>query len=217
MTKAVYQSMFVSLSALLMAALFVLQPADSQEMKDFQSSLRQQFTQAATQLVEGESFTEPFALVWSSVDSFYSESANEAIALLHDDSITSLALMFNGDYQLDREIAAAPVIARNDVYVEEALTNIVPDNFVAAIVPDEVESLLDPNFNEDLVYDQATGGRVAGESIGTDPQPEPAPVVWMTISDSITAYPYCVAIFNGSINSYPGACAKDERAPVYEN
>lgn len=206
MTKAVYQSMFVSLSALLMAVLFVLQPTSNPDMEDFQSRIRGQFAQAATELIAGESFTEPFALVWNSVYGFYSESADQAIALLEDDGITSLALMFNSDYLFDVEVASAPLIARAPY--EEALMNIIPMS--------EVESLIDPYFNEDLAYVDNFGGTIAGESIDISEE-EPAPLVWMTITDSITAFPYCVAVFNGTINSYPGACAADTLTPVYEN
>jgi hypothetical protein len=206
MIKAVYQSMFVSLSALLMAVLFVLQPTSNPDMEDFQSRVRGQFAQAATELMAGESFTQPFALVWNSVHSFYSESANEAIALLEDDTIATLALIFDSEYLLDKEIAAAPVIARAPY--EEPLANIIPMS--------EAESLLDPYFNEDLVYENNSGGVVAGESIDIS-QEEPVPLVWMTITDSITEFPYCVAVFNGTINSYPGACANDSLTTVYEN
>ena len=218
MVKALYQSMFVSLSALLLAALFVLQPTSNTEHSVFQDTIKEQFAAAALELIEGESFTEPISLVWSSVNDFYSESADSAIALLEDQSLSSLALMFDGEYQLAVETLAAPVIARAPY--EEPLLNIVP--------MEDVESLLDPNFSEDLAYQQISAqpeedGQVAGVSIEADmlvasePEPQQAPVVWLTVRDSITSYPYCVAVFNGTVNSYPGACAKDETQHVYAN
>jgi hypothetical protein len=206
MTKAVYQSMFVSLSALLMAVLFVLQPTGNQDMKDFQSQVSQKFAQAATELLAGENIVEPLALVWNSVNGFYAESADEAIALLDDGGIATLALMFDSEYLYDIEIASAPILARAPL--EEALTNIIPMN--------EVESLIDPYFNEDLAHVGDFGGTVAGESVDVSEEAA-TPVVWMTINDSITSFPYCVAVFNGTINSYPGACAKDDLKHVYEN
>jgi hypothetical protein len=208
MTKAVYQSMFISLSALLMAALFVLQPTSSPEMDEFQSQVREQFASAAHELMAGESFAAPFALVWNSVDAFYSESADQAVALLDDRALASLVLMFDSDYLSDIEIAAGPMVARAPQ--EEALINIIPMS--------EAESLLDPYFREDLAYVQLNGGTVAGESIdASQPMEDEPPLVWMTITDSITEFPYCVAVFNGTINSYPGACASDDSNPIYEN
>jgi hypothetical protein len=210
MTKAVYQSMFVSLSALLMAVLFVLQPSPSPEMQEFKSQIHEQFAQAAMELIAGESFVEPFTLVWNSVNGFYSESADQAVALLDDDIIASLALIFNEEYQNNVAIVSAPMSARV-LALEEPLLNIIPMG--------EAESLLDPYFSEDLAYIEHYGGVVAGESTDANHDAEP-PVAWMTINDSITTFPYCVAIFNGTINSYPGGCASDANnhlTPVYEN
>lgn len=189
-----------------MAVLFVLQPTGDSDMKNFQAEVREQFVQAGTQLMAGESFIEPFALVWNSVQEFYSESANEAVALLDDATLANISLMFNSEYLTNIEIAAAPIIPRPPY--EEALVNIIPMS--------EAETLLDPHFNEDLAYTENFGGVVAGESVDVS-QEKAAPVVWMTINDSITEFPYCVAVFNGTINSYPGACAEDNLSPIYEN
>ena len=219
MVKALYQSMFVSLSALLLAALFVLQPTNNTDHSVFQDTIKEQFATAALQLVGEESFTEPISLVWSSVHEFYSESTDEAIALLEDRSLTSLALKFDVQYQLAMQAVNAPVLAQASL--EEPLLNIVP--------MEDVESLLDPNFSEELAYQQNSmqpevDGRVAGIStdidveVVADPEPKTVPVVWMNVNDSITNYPYCVAIFNGEVNSYPGKCAQDDSLyHVYEN
>lgn len=214
MVKALYQSMFVSLSALLLAALFVLQPTSNTDHSVFQDTIKEQFAAAALELIGDESFiTEPISLVWTSVNAFYSESADEAIALLDNPGFTNLALMFDGEYQLAVQSLRTPVIARAPY--EEPLLNIVP--------MDDVESLLDPNFSEDLAYEQnylqlEKDGRVAGISTEVDvevveePVQTAPPVVWMTVNDSITSVPYCVAVFNGEVNSYPGVCAEEDDA-----
>jgi hypothetical protein len=61
-----------------------------------------------------------------------------------------------------------------------------------------------------------------GESIDVFENPEPTPVVppviWTTITDSITGAPNCVAIFDGTVNAYPGMCAQEsDTIQVYEN
>ncbi|MBX4188329.1 MAG: hypothetical protein KW793_04325 [Candidatus Doudnabacteria bacterium] len=216
MTRAIYQSMFVSLSMLLMAVFFVVQPSDKEEMKAFQTQLKEEFSIASAEILQGESFVEPFAFVWSSISNFYDVSANEALALLQPDSaFNDLAMMFNKEYQANLKIAAVPVLPHPPT--EDALINIVP--------VDENEFLLDPYFNEDLAYGILGEGVVAGESIDIyeddiieKPISPVPPVVWRTINDSITGDPNCVAIFNGTVNAYPGPCAQEEDlGQVYEN
>lgn len=208
MKRVVYQSMFASLSALLLAVLFVLQPTDNPELKNFQGLVQEQFAQATMEVLGDLNYVEPIALVWSSVESFYEETADQTIALIEDDALVSFALMFNAEYLSDVEVASSPIAMRAPT--EEAVYNIIPMS--------EAETLLDPLFNEDLAYVEEFGGTVAGESITVDEQQQPeikkAPVVWMTITDSITGYPYCVGIFNATVNSYPGVCATEEESAV---
>lgn len=194
-----------------MAALFVLQPTNDADMNKFRAEVGQKFAHAATELMAGESFAEPLTLVWNSVYDFYSASADQAIALLDDEGIAQLALMFDSEYLADVEVVSKPLVMRT-LMQEEALLNIIP--------MDETESLLDPNFREDLAYVGNSQGQVAGESVDISSEVTSPPVVWMTIQDSITEFPYCIAVFNGTINSYPGACAVDDEsnsARVYEN
>lgn len=206
--------MFVFLSTLLLAVLFVLQPTDNSEMNIFKAEIKQQFAVAASELMGGESVAEPFAVVWSSVAAFYDESTTQAIALLDNETFVQMALALMPSYKEDLRIASTPVVARAILPTEDALLNIIPYS--------ENEIFLDPYFSEDLAY-MPEGGRILGESIRVDAETklEPTravPVVWTNLNDSITGEAYCVAIFNGTVNSYPGMCAKDEAsAPVYEN
>src|SRR5690606_18244515 len=106
-----------------------------------------------------------------------------------------------------REIAASPMVTRPPN--EPPIYNIVP------------------SFNEDLAYQPQQSGIVAGESLSSDPdtrvsavpvQPvEPHRASWINLTDSITGASYCVAVFNGELNSYAGPCAKDEQYYIYEN
>jgi len=204
MTKAVYQSMFVSLSMLLLALLFVISPTEDKDLLSFQENIKNKFAQATVEVIGYQSFTEPFAFVWSTVEEFYDESATAAIALLQpDESFTELALMFSSQYQVDKLVAGTQIAMRPPT--EDAVLNIVPMS--------EAESLLDPYFNEDLAYVEEFGGTVAGESITVGEEDRP-PVVWTTLTDSITGFPFCVAIFNTEINSYPGACVEEEMPAV---
>jgi hypothetical protein len=247
MTKLIYQSMFYSLGALLMALIFVVQPTTSPEVNKFQSDLKNQFAVASQQLLAGPSAVEPLVLVWSGVSAFYDESSVQALALMQDDALINLALNFNSDYQLSLAMAQNPIPFR--LATEDPIMNIVPDGLVAseyyqvnypglaALAYDDPDFILDPEFDENRAYKQfgshkfsnngnietievPTQGRVAGEStvspewVAASVNPVPT---WMTIHDSITNYPYCVSVFNGTVNSYPGVCAKDDYGQVYEN
>lgn len=212
--------MFVFLSTLLMAVLFAVSPTGDAEVTAFQKDLHQKFSSAAAQVIGGYDYAEPFQLVWATATDFYSQSSEQALALLEPDQVfMDLAMSFNSNYVEDMRIASSGFILRPPS--EDALLNIVP--------MDENETILDPYFDENLAYLQINGGIVAGESIDiyeeqeiADEQviepPVTAPtVVWATINDSITGYPYCVGIFNGTINSYPGPCAEEHDTKVYEN
>jgi hypothetical protein len=219
MVRAAYQSMFVFLSALLLAALFAVAPSGDKEVAAFQKDLHQKFFTAAAQVIGGYDYAAPFQLVWATASDFYSESSQSALALLEpEQSFINLVMSFDRAYVENIQLAAAPFVLRPPT--DDSLHNIVP--------MDENELLLDPYFNDDLAYLKINGGMVAGESIDIyqksaadqplpPPQPQVPPVVWMTIADSITGYPYCVGIFNGTINSYPGQCAEEYDTNVYEN
>jgi hypothetical protein len=213
MNKVLYQSMFVFLSALLLSALFVLTPTDDKDVVAFQNEIKNQVASAAVEVLGEQNYAEPFALIWSTINNFYYQAADETIALLQpDDEFINLALMFDSEYQLAVEIINQPVLARVIVPTEEALVNIIPMS--------EAELLIDPYFNEDLAYFEEYGGVVAGESTHVDENEQefqaPA-VVWTTINDSITGYPYCVGIFNATVNSYPGPCAEEDNFKIRQN
>jgi hypothetical protein len=210
MTKVLYQSMFVFLSIALMAVLFVMQPTDDKDMQAFKSEVQDMFVTAAHQVMGDQSVVEPFAFVWTVTQDFYGQSADQALALLKpDDSLVELALMFDGEYLLDKEMIQAPVITR--AASEEPVQ-------LVALQHNETEDLLDPNFDEDLAYVEDFGGRVAGESITTgEPQPTQT-AEWVELHDSITGEAYCVAVFFGAINSYMGPCAREEEPNlIYAN
>jgi hypothetical protein len=218
----VYQSMFGFLSALLLALLFILQPTSDKDLIVFQKEVHSQFAQATTELVAGESLVEPFAFIWSTVNSFYDQSANEALALIQpDEAFSDLVMSFIPSYHENLKVASAPFVT--NLPHEEPIYNIVPMN--------DAEALLDPYFSHDLLTTE--GGVVAGESIDISREPFDGdtqvdnlennnvalvPVTWVTINDSITGAPNCVAIFDGTVNTYPGSCAQENAIiEVYEN
>jgi hypothetical protein len=207
MAKAVYQSMFVFLSVLLLALLFIVSPTKDKDLLVFQQEIRSQFAQATVDVLGGIDYAEPFVLVWESVDAFYKESAAQTIALLEPtESVTEMVLMFSEEYLIDKEIASTTLVLRPTIK-EDAIFNIVPMS--------EADLLLDPYFHEDLVYMEEYGGVVAGESISVSEEARPE-ADWKTITDSITGYPFCLAIFNGEVNSYPGPCAQEDAINVVQ-
>lgn len=246
MTKIIYQSMFYSLGVMLMALVFVIQPTDSPEVNKFQKEIKSRFVSAGQELLAGPSVAEPFVLVWSGVASFYDESSTQAIALLQDQALTDLALSFNADYQLHLALAENPLplrVATEEPLTNIVPEGLVASGFHLVNYPDstlaydDTDFILDPEFNENRAYEQyagshseevalddvangLNGGRVAGEStVATEwlaASASSAPV-WVTVNDSITNYPYCVGIFNGTVNSYPGTCATESRGKIYEN
>lgn len=219
MAKVLHQSMFGFLSAVLLALLFVISPAEAPEVTAFQSQVRTAFRDAAVKAWGNQSVAEPFALIWATTQGFYGQSADQAIALLEPaDEIVELVLAFDGDYQLARNIFSAPRVVRAPD--EAPLYNIIP-------MPDDAERLLDPAFSEGLAYQEPSDqGMVLGESTsvgeengmpgpgeGVEPALPMSPrtqAAWSEIADSITGQPHCVAVFYGTVNSYPGPCAKEE-------
>jgi hypothetical protein len=205
MTRAVYQSMFIFLSMLLLAVLFVVQPTKDESLAQFQNEIKQQFATAAAEVLGDQNYSEPFAFVWYGVEQFYNQSTVETLALIQpNEGLIDFALTLDGDYQADLETGAERIVRRPAT--EEPVLDIVP---VAL-----GEEIIDPYFNEDLAYHEEFGGVVAGESIDVNEEEiKLPPVIWVTVNDSISGYPYCVGIFNGEINSYPGVCAEEVLAP----
>lgn len=220
MARAAYQFMFISLSAILFAVFFIVSPTQEADVAKFQNEIKEKFATAATQAWGKSSVVEPLVLVWNSMDVFYTESATQTLALIKpSESFIETVLAFDGNYQASKQIAAAPMVVRPPQ--EEPIYNIVPTS--------PSENLIDPFFNENLAYILDDEGKVAGESVGLEEVMEdeelgyeyvPAPMrtaMWVTLNDSITGVPYCVSIFNGELNSYPGTCARDSETLIYEN
>jgi hypothetical protein len=216
MTKALYQSMSVFLGVIAIAVFFVMQPSDDVEVQSFQADIRQMFVQATKELVGDQSFTEPFAMIWTVADNFYKQSADQAIALIQPtDEIVELSLALDSDYQVAKANYSAPLVMRAPFEEPISLVSLsrpAPQEELA--VNDDPESVLDPKFDEDLAYVEEFGGKIAGESVDVGPQDPKAHSQWLDLTDSITGEAYCVAIFYGTVNTYPGACAKEEEQTV---
>lgn len=217
MKRAAHQFMFLNLAAILLAVFFVLQPSHDTEVAKFQDNVKHQFVAAAKELWGPASPGESLALVWNGLSAFYDASTTQTLALLTPSNrVVEFALSWDANYQVSKQIALAPIVTRRPS--EEPLYNIVP------MSPDE--ALIDPYFNDDLAYTQNGAGQVAGESIGVDdfdvhhetdaPKTEHK-AEWVTLKDSITGVPYCIAVFNGELNSYAGTCAQDTETLFYEN
>lgn len=206
MEKVAQQLQYFFLSALLGAALFVMQPTEIKEVVTFQKDIQTKFAQSFVQLVGQQNFVEPFEFVWTGVSDFYSQSTDVAIAMISPSEETlAMMLRFDSQYHKDVETIKTAFVPRGFMS-EEPIYYMVPVS--------DAESLLDPYFSEDNNY--ARQGLVAGESITGD-QPDPAPATWLNVPDSISGQIYCVGIFDGSVNVYAGTCAYDDIKKSYEN
>ncbi len=209
MTKAVYQSMFVLLGMLLMAALFVMQPTNQPELAKFQSDVKSKLVTATQQVFGSQDYSEPFALIWATTENFYNGATDEAIALLQpDEAFMSLALSFDADY--NAAVASNPTVLALVPRNEAPLYGIVPTG--------NPEALIEPSFNDDAAYYHSEfGGVVAGTSIELSDEgiiEGPHKATWLDLKDSITGDAYCVAIFDGTVNTYPGTCAREEAPTI---
>lgn len=204
MERVIRQLNYAFLCVIMAAAFFVLKPSDSDEVKLFQANLKSDFAQSFASLIGDESFLEPFAFIWNTSEAFYQDTSNQALALLKPtDTMVEFTLRFNKQYQSDK-IAAHSDISLSGYMALDPLINIVPVS--------DAEKLLDPYFSEEGFESE---GRVAGESIGAgfeDKNP-----VWLTIPDSLNGEVYCLAIFDGVVNSYQGPCVFDEESTIQTN
>ncbi len=186
-------SIFYGLSGFaLLMALFVMQPSRVSEVTALQHEMSTQFSVALQQTFGDQSY---FSDVWDVVDgvtAFYDQSTDATVALLtQPESDQDIIYVFKTVYLTfadavsgqHGEVAGVQTISPDNFMKEPAIYNILPSNET-------------PN--------------VAGISVfNTDNQPVNTEKPWVTIQDNFTGQKYCLAIYNGEVNKYLGACKYD--------
>ncbi len=194
MQKAI--PIFYGLSAfVLMTAFFVLQPSKTPEVASFQSGIQQQFSMAWEQTLGDEPYFDSLAYVYDSVAAFYDQSAQATVALLtQPESDAALYHLATATYEVFAKAfvqASAPKVAipvpvrppDGQFMTQAAITNIIPDLSI---------------------------GSVSGASYSHSQEPINKTVnSWVTLQDNYTGQMYCLAIYNGEVNKYLGACKND--------
>ena len=187
---------FYGLSAfVLMTAFFVLQPSKIPEVASFQTGIEQQFSVAWKQTLGDGQYFDSLANIYDGITAFYDQSASATLALLtQPESDEALYHVANATYEVlvkaivhasEPKVAAiqAPVLPPDGQFMTQAaITNIIP----------------------------VSVGNVSGVSITHDQAPvNDKTNSWVTLRDNYTGQMYCLAIYNGEVNKYLGACKND--------
>lgn len=168
--------------------LFVLQQSYIPKVADWQDGIKQEFGKAFVQTVGDQPLFTEFGFVFDSVNDFYNQAADAAIALIASpQSDQDIAFVFGSVYNtfaqaLMPKLPVALNIPLEKFMTEEPLYNIIPD------------------------IGMKNNQEVAGTSF-TDPVN--ANNSWVTIEDNSTGQLYCLAIYNGEVNKYLGVCKSD--------
>ncbi|OGE79909.1 MAG: hypothetical protein A2660_00440 [Candidatus Doudnabacteria bacterium RIFCSPHIGHO2_01_FULL_45_18] len=185
--KAIY---YFLIMFLLGTALFVMQPTDIAEVRNWQAGIKSQLSVAWQQTIGDHPFFADFALIYESVDNFYKLAAGETIALIAEpDSDSDLVYVYSQVYQSLAKTAQPPPDA-DLVYKTAQIT--IPLNFMSG------EAIYNIVPYRSIV--QTIGGSVAGASVASP---------WVTMQDAVTGQNYCLAVYNGHVNKYLGECKDD--------
>lgn len=188
-------AIFYALSIFVLGtALFVLQPSQKPEVAELQGVIKQQISIAWQQTWGDRPFLAEVGDVYDGIAEFYNQSSNATVALLAaPDSDRDIAFVLQAVYS-----DFADVFRDSPSSVAEAPQPILPEKFMT-------ES---PIYN--IVPSTTTAAVTAVGSVsGAVAEPVNAPNSWVTIQDNFTGQLYCLAVYNGEVNKYLGACRND--------
>lgn len=194
---------FYGLAAVVLgAALFVMSPAQTQDLVAFQSAIKTQVATATVQVFGDQPVFSDVEFVVSSINDFYTQSADAMIALLtpttSDNDLnyvvaqvySQFAGMFTTHLDQPRVAGVSTEIVEKTPanYMQEpALENILPVYALPTMPPT-------PPVLEKSVTAVNDNGQT-----------------WVDLRDASTGQVYCVAIFNAEVNRYIGPCKLDYR------
>ena len=194
---------FYSLSALgLGAALFVMQPTYNQNVDQFQSSVKTQFSFAAQEVFGDQPMFASVGTVIASVNEFYNQASDAMIALLSpnetDNGLNYVASATVTSFKtalMTSKPQVAGVSTQNADSIEAQPANFMSEAPIENIVPENYVLPTNPPPLSDV-------------NISVDAQPAQT-ATWSNMTDNITGQVYCVGIFNAEVNRYVGPCKND--------
>jgi len=178
------QQLFYALSIfVLMMAIFVIRPSSVPVVASLQNDMKQKFSVAWQATMSDASYFEAVTTVYDGVADFYDQAASSAIALLNQpQQDEQMYLAFNSAYH----------------FVADAF--VAPDRTLAMR---EVRTIKTKPGLAREVEPHVLGARTE------ETTPLNKPNSWVTIADNTTGQLYCLAIYNGEVNKYPGTCPEE--------
>lgn len=201
MYRRAEQIFYASAIALLMAVLFVVRPAGSNETAGLQGRIGEDVSVAFTQLVGDEPLLLGVSSLWDGVFGFFDQSSDYLLTLLKPTS---------SEYVL-----AAQLEEFSYAFSQVSLALAVPSSppGIETSFPDEMAMI--PEIIEEPIYNIVPEGYRETAEVIAEPEVAGAAIFkrtptgsksWMTIEDAITRQQYCLAIYNGEVNKYLGEC-----------
>jgi hypothetical protein len=176
--------------------LFVMQPNQNAGVATVQSEIKQSFSIAWQQTIGDQPYFTDLAEVYDGVEAFFKQTTDATIALFQgSESDTDIAFIYKTVYQdfagmfnqtPHTAVVELPAMPKNFM-AEKPINNIVPEVHITK-----------------NTYQGS--GEVAGVSVD---KPVNDINSWVTIRDNYTGQLYCLAVYNGDVNKYLGACKND--------
>lgn len=195
------EKIFYSLSIFLLGTgLFLLKPTPVAETSTLQAQFQHEFSIAWQETIGDQPVFDELALIYEGISDFYSQAADSAVALIQQpEADRDIIYVYKTTYQ----IFAQAVSQIKEARVAEAEPVIEPEKFMTEAA---VANIIPENSKQEAVNSKQ--GEVAGVSIEiTEPANNQLP--WVTLRDNFTGQLYCLAVYNGEVNKYLGACKLD--------
>ncbi len=221
MYKRVEQTFYILASFVLLATMFAIRPAGSEETLQFQSTLQAEVVSVWTDVTQGLSPLGDLEFVWNGVNEFYSQAADQTMLVLTPTPTPPQVAI-----TIDQFVAAfdfSPIEANILSLVQTIQAQPIEEVYAINSFADFGEGhdfyQMEYDASISLEVTEVSTGIVAGEVIeldtaSFDAQSLSAPVngadqPWVTLTDSQTGQKYCVAVYNDEVNKYLGECKYD--------
>lgn len=185
-------TIFYSLASFVMfTALFVMQNSSIPEVAALQDTIQHEFSVALVQTIGDGPVFDDLILVFDSISEFYQESAIASISLVQDQaSDRDLAFIYTQAYeQVLLAFHPPPAMPAGAATTETTADNFMTEPAISNIIPEAPPE--------------------AGAVSGLSNEAVNEVVPWVTMRDNLTGQLYCVALYNGELNKYLGACRYD--------
>lgn len=185
-----------------MTAFFVISPSKDPEVASLQNDIKHQFGIAWQQTLGDAAYFDTLGQIYEGVTAFYDQSSQAYISLISQpDSDQALYYVFHSTYEeFARIFSKEPkALATENIDLNLSLPGkFMTEQALNNIVPETIEPV------------KVSAGLVAGAGVESA-EPVNQTNSWVTLRDNFTGQLYCLAIYNGEINKYLGACKNDYR------